>query len=1523
MLILFYLFGLILGRTKSASIIIKVVGNYPGIVFSEHFKSNRTSSSKRPDIVIIEASKFTKPPPKMYLKCNIQDQISNYIILQKKGGHKGNDVNLDKSMLGSLEIFQLLNEHNFTVGLIDPNQGCKDITHSSYIIQSNEVPIPENYEEIPVSSSRFIFLQTLHNSFFVYSRNNNLIAEQICQIDHQISLTYFLFEIIVLYILIVAIRIIQLIKPRFEPPRNLQFWTFDQNMNVINGAPLDSLDSTSLKYLNQTVEQTKLSKIPSSSVIRLRREEFSHKFERASAYVLPNGYAIAFLYEETLPPAPSRLQFDCKFTSNIRKVIREPELTFTSFRDMHPIHLKFMLDNNVKFQADLPGSILAPFQPYGRLITVVLSIFDDLVKFLTNSPFILTNYQEFSRRSCKKINARLAYVFINKQRIIFKYQDEKLEPLPDEQVKELYNKVELQRGIMLVNDLITKGKRCFLYRVKSVDSDFFVVIELETEFGNDFYERFCLHFFSLCCIFMYQLSHTKEQNLKFERFVALLTDVDPSFTIIEASFPSRTLLTFFSQRIKNIQEMKDMDDYFSRRGLHELKDAIEQIRTNALNGHSLYRTTTKFDNIYEDKPTPTYLSMSAVKSEDPETEENVVTMLFGNVTEIKEKEADQLEILHSLQQIAQNLDIVRFTVDENLNDAILSNSTVLKQLKYTEFDSLSLKSLISPKDLDLFEKVLHEGGKQAIRLISSDGTDIWYYMAVTDSASSNQSNPNEKKIRNSPFSLEDVELNTNMNEKEGFMFMVNDITDIRHRLQTNDETLVPSSSNLVFWYVDPETELVHSFFMQPTIWDSLSVDRDMKFSRFSDFIHKNDRQKFIDNYTAIENKETNHWSDELRLIRVGGAYEWHKVSISRVANGYLHCLALNIHSQKEIEAKHRETQQLRDLLLSIAKLALWKFNDNNDPIEPMHRFDPGLQNIVTMNWTFVNTYVHPDYRALLREKIKRAFAHDEYIEIDLPLLLDEEIWVSVRGKSRGQTMRQIFGLCIDITDLRNAYSELEKEKKRAEEANRQKTVFLSNMSHEIRTPMNGIFGLLDVLAVKELTSEQRTLDDSIRASSFQLLKLINDTLNLTKIEQGTICCKPQIFNLSKLFEPICIATSSRARLNNLKLNVFIDKQFPLLIYGDSQLFSQILNNLLSNALKFTKKGSISINLSWAETNGTEFCILEVADTGIGITSDQQRIIFERFAQANASVQRFFGGTGLGLSLVQDIVHFLGGSVKVESELNQGTKFIVEIPFESILIPYSAPFNDGKVHSVLINVLDQQLKDSLLDWIPYHNYRVYVFEKAEEIEQISKESIIEAIFVEGNPPKWPKFAEATNSLPGKRPPIVSMCEAGEPSYFKYTIAKPVQYFHLIELLHAFRYKLMNLSSTFSPISNEDQSKHILVVEDNKSNQFVMGKILDTLGCTYKIANNGKEALTILDNEEFDLVFMDCQMPVLDGIEATRIIRRSSKTYASIPIIALTAQAIEGDEQTCREAGMDGYLAKPVRIQQISNIMKKFN
>ena len=500
----------------------------------------------------------------------------------------------------------------------------------------------------------------------------------------------------------------------------------------------------------------------------------------------------------------------------------------------------------------------------------------------------------------------------------------------------------------------------------------------------------------------------------------------------------------------------------------------------------------------------------------------------------------------------------------------------------------------------------------------------------------------------------------------------------------------------------------------------------------------------------------------------------------------------------------------------------------------------------------------------------------------------------------------------------------------AESANRAKSAFLANMSHEIRTPMNGIIGVADLLAAGKLTAQQQSQLATLRGSADTLLFLLNDILDFSRIEAGGLQLEKLPFNFRDVIGQVTHAFTPAARKKGLELWFDIDPSLPDLIIGDKFRLGQIITNLVNNAVKFTASGGIRIScLPVKASNGQDHLKIVVRDTGIGIDDEALRDIFSPFRQADDSMSRRFGGSGLGLAIVHDLVHLMNGEIAVESTLGKGSTFTIAIPLangssQSRRLPEWMPQLRGR--RVVVSCNNEARGQhwlSLLRWAgieaipPTGSERDLAAFPADTILVEDNTDFRSILKLRDTWPKTPALiVHGVSSPEGKALPM--------PEWIEGELHEPFGDLALWTELA----QMWGLAEEEEEQAEESGSLHfgarVLMVEDNETNRLILEQILNSLGCSVCHATNGLEALDTLRQKTFDLVLMDVQMPVMDGLTATSKIRERETAHGlpRQPIIALTANALAGDREMCLQAGMDDYVTKPVTIGSISTAMLRW-
>jgi len=687
----------------------------------------------------------------------------------------------------------------------------------------------------------------------------------------------------------------------------------------------------------------------------------------------------------------------------------------------------------------------------------------------------------------------------------------------------------------------------------------------------------------------------------------------------------------------------------------------------------------------------------------------------------------------------------------------------------------------------------------------------------------------------------------------------------------------------------------------------------------------------------------NVWVGEIETQNKEGFIYWEKVHISPVFNEY-NSISNFIIVREDITERKLLTQSLNDSLNSL------KVITENLPVSIV--MVDQSQKIIEINQTaailmgFATLQDAIDYIIdkqcdMFFQPIKQEQYQD--LETGIKIFTSEELMtVSVNNVSKiilkNVIPIKLSNRHVDLQTFMDITSQKEILKREAE-ANKAKSEFLANMSHEIRTPMNGIVGATELLTKTKLNKEQHNTLSLILRSCENLLTLINDILDFSKIEAGKMTIDSYSFNILSTVDYIIEQFSFKANEKHIELLTNIEKTIPNILIGDEGRLIQIIINLIGNSIKFTNEGEIVFKIEVEQQLGSEITLhFIVEDSGIGIPASKMDKIFDSFTQADGSTTRKYGGTGLGTSISKMLVELMGGKIWAESPNpnfawsaeNPGAVFHFTLPFQIDKLQSNNLQISNKFHNLFALLIDSNKTGALLLKKTLHNWGVRIKETHDEKEALELiQTIPDLNFVlidyqsirnnvEGfmseikkiNPDLKTIVMVAKNRLSNKN----------EFSAFDKIITKPIQYTVLFNNINdLFIKQKSNENHDKSTNEKGNQMIRILLAEDNLINQKIADKMLKRLGYDTTIVNNGQEAVDIVQKEDFNAIIMDIQMPIMSGLEATKAIREIGIT---IPIIAMTANALKGDREICLDAGMNDYLGKPVKIDDLEEILQKW-
>ncbi len=535
----------------------------------------------------------------------------------------------------------------------------------------------------------------------------------------------------------------------------------------------------------------------------------------------------------------------------------------------------------------------------------------------------------------------------------------------------------------------------------------------------------------------------------------------------------------------------------------------------------------------------------------------------------------------------------------------------------------------------------------------------------------------------------------------------------------------------------------------------------------------------------------------------------------------------------------------------------------------------------------------------------------------------------------------------DITERKRYEEELKRARHEALESAHAKSEFLANMSHEIRTPMNGILGMLELVQETELSLEQKDFLGIAQSSGRTLMSLLNSLLDLSKYEAGKVEMEQIDFTLRRLLEETVKLFAPQAQGKGLEIAALIDDSIPEFANGDPTRLRQVITNLLGNAIKFTERGEVLLTATMVGTEDTGTRLhVAVKDTGIGIAAEAQAKIFESFSQADGSTTRKYGGTGLGLTLSREIVSHLGGQLWLESELGRGSAFHFTIQLREAIEPAALFVPNAELRGLRALIVDDNATNRLIVERYCDSWNIFHQSAAEGEDALR---LMEGAWMKGKPfdlvltdmmmPEMDGIAlakriRADNRFDSARLMLITsytgraLHRQADAAGFICMLAKPIGRDELHDAIERAIAAAPQALLLTAPIAEDTSTRplnlRVLLAEDNEVNRLVATASLDRLGCTFVVAENGEEALQRLKQERFDLVLMDCQMPVMDGLTATRKFREFERHEGrvAIPVIAMTAFVSGDDIQRCLEAGMDAHIGKPFDPEALRTLLLEY-
>ncbi|WP_299569979.1 PAS domain S-box protein [uncultured Shewanella sp.] len=786
---------------------------------------------------------------------------------------------------------------------------------------------------------------------------------------------------------------------------------------------------------------------------------------------------------------------------------------------------------------------------------------------------------------------------------------------------------------------------------------------------------------------------------------------------------------------------------------------------------------------------------------------------------------------------------------------------------------------------------------------------------------------------------------------------INDVTERKSALETIQnsqkqlENITESLPNLVYQMIwHSETEREFSFLSEACI-SIIGFPRDMLMQDFDLLIGRiidSERQTVIDDLSG-KSTQGLHWVTEFRYRHPSGEIIWLQAGAKGQAlandavlwNGYL----MDVTDRKNAENRLADREKHLRTLLNTAEMGIVNIDIHGVIINCNEHFGRNIGiNSNDLEGKLFFEFMAVEDKKLARERFELLVsgAFDNFnIEPRVLSQSGEAIWMDMTfaalKSDQGEVTSSVVSMA-DITSLMTVSNELKQAKDDADAASKAKSDFLANMSHEIRTPMNAIIGMSHLCLQTDLDKKQHNFVEKIERASKSLLGIINDILDFSKIEAGKMEIEIVPFQLDTMLEDLSDMFAAKAADKQLELLFSVAPNIPSHLMGDPLRLSQVLINLMNNAIKFTERGEVILAIESITQQGDELELkFSVRDSGIGLTPEQCNKLFKSFSQADSSTTRKYGGTGLGLAICKQLVELMGGEIGVESKRGIGSTFYFTANVSQADDLQLKVTQELEGMEILVVDDNQTARDILQTMLTSMGFNVALAKDGTEAISKCHSNDYQLALIDWKMPGLDGLKTAETIInQSANPPLTIMVSAHATAEFTDSInrlgingyiTKPVSASRLLDAIMSalgkqghmpVRAKATELNEA---LLDQLKGKKILLVEDNDMNQEVATEFLEQVGIELTIADNGQIALDKLNQQDFDLVLMDCQMPVMDGYTATEHIRKNA-AYELLPIIAMTANAMAGDKEKCLNVGMNDHVAKPIEVSLLYQTLIKY-